>query len=441
MSEKDDIEKRARYVAGGGDRPAPPAYKPESNWQSIVYRIIAAVIYFVIFWIFRFWSANPIIVIFFVIIGLWIFADGPRDINSFVTWIVMIVVVFGGIGWLITMSPYRTTIQNYYNEILTPFTRIAEAANDVRDKFIHDYNCAVNYNTCKPTDAATTQRTTKSLEITTLSSESSVAVGKSARLFAAIANQGEADATVKYARMYGGEGKNFKVASNLQCAGCAIGITNEKIIPNSRRDLTADIATPCEKISTYPFSLNMEYEYSVGASLPIDVLNSKDYDATAAKEVFLTQPAADSSSGPVRASVSVGVEGYQPVKGGTKNILFAKLTNLGSGQFKLKNAQVAVRYNVTHNFTLSSCKVNGVAVDDPINMIDPSGRYYGTEKFVSLSCDMDVKDVEGQKRFIATIDAAYVYNITKSASIELDQTGFDACNAAATRLASRPSAP
>lgn len=436
MSEKDDIERRARYVASGGGRPVPQSFKPETPWKKILYRVILVLIYFITISFFKFWAFGWVWITIFVLIGLYIFSSGPTEPTEFVTWAVIIVVLFGGTGYLFTLSPWRGTINQYYNIALTSLNNVAEAASGFGTQL--DCLTKPTLERCtKTTDAGTTQKTRKGIEITTLSSESSVAVGKTARLFASIVNQGEADATVKSARMYGGEGKNFKVASNLQCAGCAIGITNEKIIPNSRRDLTADIATPCEKISTYPFSLNMEYEYSVGASLPVDVLNSKEYDAkTAAKEVFLTQPAADSSSGPVRASISVGVEGYQPIKGGTKNILFAKLANLGSGQFKLEGAKVSVQPST--EFTISGCKVNGVSVGNDIgNLVDPSGRYYSTEKFVSLSCDMDVKDVEGQKRFIATVDAIYLYNITRSSSIELDQTDFDVCNAATTA----PSAP
>ncbi|MBI1971966.1 MAG: hypothetical protein HYS53_01555 [Candidatus Aenigmarchaeota archaeon] len=429
MSEKDDNEARARYAASGGAGPRPPPPKPESNWQSIIYRVIAAVVYFLIFWFFRFWNAHPVISIFLVLVGLWIFADGPKDASSFVTWVVIIMVVFGGAGWLVNYSPWKATIQNYYNGLLTPIVGLVNAASGLPGEFQTQLNCAANPGTCKTADIGTTQKTRKGLEITALSSESSVSVGTTARIFAALVNEGEADAVVKNARMYGGGAKNFRTASNIQCAGCAIGITNERITPNSRRDLSADISVPCERVSTYPFSLNMEYEYSVGASLPVDVINSKEYDAkTSAKEVFLTQPAADSSSGPVRAGISIGVEGYQPVKGGTKNILFAKLVNLGSGEFKLKSAKIYATFNRTE---LTDCKVNGAPVDIN-NLADPSGRYYPPEKFISLSCTADTLNPEGQKRFIATIDAKYLYNITRSSNIELDETGFGACNSTAT---------
>ncbi|MBI3412460.1 MAG: hypothetical protein HY051_00060 [Candidatus Aenigmarchaeota archaeon] len=427
MSEKEDIERRARLIADRNNVPAPaPAAPVDSPWKKILYRVVLVLIYLITISIFKFWAAGWLWITVFVLIGLYLFASGPADTTQFVTWAVIIIVLFGGSGYLFTLSPWRSTINNYVASVMTSFNKIAEAAGD----FTAQVDCLT-----KPTlerctkipDAGTTQKTRKGLEITTLSAETSVAVGKTARLFAAIRNEGEADAAVRTARMYGGEGKGFKSAENLQCSGCAIGITNEEIIPNARRDLTADISIPCEKISTFPYSLNIEYEYSVGASLPIDVLNSKEYDAKIAdKELFLTQPAADSSSGPVRASIVVGLEGYQPIKGGTKNILFAKLNNLGSGQFRLKSAQLKTEFNI------SNCKVNGAAVSDSNNLVDPSGRYYGPEKFISVSCDMNVMNVDGQKRFIATINAIYAYNITSSASMAVDETGFESCRPTTT---------
>ncbi|MBI4167673.1 MAG: hypothetical protein HY515_01815 [Candidatus Aenigmarchaeota archaeon] len=431
MSEKDDREARARAIANRNSLPAPAEAAPAgSPWKKILYRVILVLIYFITISFFKFWLMGWLWMTAFVMIGLVIFSSGPTEPTEFVTWAVIIIVLFGGTGYLLTLSPWRGTINNYIATAMTSLNKIAEAASN----FGAQLDCLT-----KPTlerctnipQAGTIQESRKGLEITTLSAESSVAVGKTARLFASIRNDGESDATVKNARMYGGSDKNFKIATNLQCAGCAIGITNEKISKNSRRELTADIAIPCEKISKFPYTLNMEYEYSVGASLPLDVLNSRDYDAkTADKEVFLTQPAADSSSGPVRASIIIGLEGSQPLKGGTKSVLFAKLNNLGSGNFKLNSAKVSVEPET--EFTITNCKVNGAAVNDINNLADPSGRYYSTDKFVSVSCDIDVKDVVGQKRFVATIDATYLYNVTRSTEMELDETGFNACSATTT---------
>lgn len=431
-------------ISSRNNIPAPPAPAPvETPWKKILYRFALVLVYFVTISFFKFWTFGLLWVIFFSFIGLYIFASGPSETTEVVTWAVIIVVLFGGSMWLLTASPWRGTITAYVNSFATGFNKIAEAVGNLGVQLDCSLPSNVFLERCtKAPDAGVTQQTRKGLEITTLSSETSVAVGKAARLFAAIRNDGESDATVKAARMYGGAGKNFRLATNVQCAGCAIGVTNEKISKNSRRELTADIAVPCDKIPSYPYSFNMEYEYSVGASMPVDVLNSMEYDAKIAdKEAFLTQPAADSSSGPVRASISVGVEGKQPVKGGTKNILFAKLTNLDSGEFTLNNAQIAVRYNLTHNFSLSGCKLNGVPVDNPTYITDPSRRRYSTEKFVSLSCDMGVADVEGQKRYISTVDASYTYNTTRSANMELDQSGYAECSASPTTTSTTVSPP
>ncbi|MBI2084940.1 MAG: hypothetical protein HYT71_00320 [Candidatus Aenigmarchaeota archaeon] len=415
---------RAKQNPENREEPAPA----ESPWKKILFHFILALVYFITISWFKFWTFGLFWIIIFVLIGLWVFSINVPSVSELIMWSIMIVVVVGGILWLFTLSPWRPAINTQVNAFMTGFNKISDTIEEYKAGLDCIFNPGLE-RCLKTPEAGTKQSSRKGLEITTLSSESSVSVGKTARLFAAVRNDGESDAIVRSARMYGGEGRTFMMAGAPECTGCAIGITNEKIIPNSRRDLTADLIVPCEKTSSFPFSLNVEYGYKVTASMPVDVLNSKDYDdKTAAKEAFLSQPSASSSSGPVIASIVIGVEGYQPIKGGTKNILFAKLTNLGPGTFKLENAKVSVQPET--QFIVSNCKINGAPVGKDItNLVDPSDRSYSTEKFISLSCDMDVKDVDGQKRFIATIDANYFYNTTRSSEMGVDPAGYDECSA------------
>ncbi len=140
------------------------------------------------------------------------------------------------------------------------------------------------------------------------------------------------------------------------------------------------------------------------------------------------------------ASIVIGVEGYQPIKGGAKNILFAKLTNVGPGSFKLIDAKVSMQ--PATQFSISDCKVNGASVgNDVTNLVDPSDRYYSTEKFVSLTCNMNVADVDGQKRFVATVDADYRYNTTKSSEMSVDPAGYEACSASSKTSTTPPVPP
>ncbi len=432
VTKEELIEKfRAKQNPENRTEPAPA----ESPWKKILFHFALTVVYFITISYFKFWTFGLFWIIIFVLIGLWIFSLNVPGVTELVMWSVMIVVLFGGVLWVFTLSPWRATISTQVNVFMTGFNKISATIDDYKVGLDCMFNPGLE-RCLKTPEAGTTQSSRKGLEITTLSSESSVSVGKTARLFAAIRNDGESDATVRSARMYGGEGRTFMMASAPVCSGCALGITNEKIIPNSRRDLTADLIIPCEKTSSFPFSLNVEYGYKVSASMPVDVLNSKEYDnKIASKEVFLSQPSASSSSGPVIASIVIGIEGYQPIKGGTKNILFAKLTNLGPGSFKLDNAKVSVQPET--QFSVSNCKANGAAVGKDItNLIDPSNRYYSTEKFVSLSCDMNVSDVDGQKRFVATVDAEYLYNTTKTSEMSVDPAGYEDCSSSSKTTAS-----
>ncbi|MFH0889763.1 MAG: hypothetical protein V1836_01295 [Candidatus Aenigmatarchaeota archaeon] len=425
MSLKDELIKKAAEKMQANEKPAPQQYSPGKSWKSLVYRLLAAALYFVVLSLFRFWTTGVFLIIFFVIIGLYIFAYGPIDATGFVTWAVIIMVIFGGGGWLLVYSPWKSTITAYYNNALSSVNKVAEASQN----FFSQMDCLTNplLERCYKSGTTTVQKSRNGLELTSLSAEPSVMVGQIARVFAAVKNQGDSNATVKKMRIIAGEGKDAKIINKIDCPECANGIVGEKIMPNSKRDLTSEITIPCQKISSYPFTLNMEYEYDASAALPVDVMNSHDYNTkTANKDVFLAQPTVDSSSGPVQTSISVGIEGYQPLKGGTKNIVFARLTNLGTGSFKLNNAKLSFA-----PFSLTNCKVNGDSTD-PTKINDPSGRSYGNEKFITISCDTSVNNVEGTKRFVATVEASYLYNVNKTASADVDQSGFDACNAATT---------
>ncbi len=425
VSVKDELIKKAQERMRENAKPAPQQYYPGNSWKGLVYRSLAAALYFAVISFFRFWATGVILVIFFVIIGLFIFAYGPTDASGFATWAVIITVVFGGGGWLFTYSPWRSTITMYYNSALGSVNKVAEASQN----FMAQMDCLTNplLERCYKTGTATAQKSRNGLEITSLSAEPSVSVGKTARVFAVVKNLGESNATVTKARIISGEGKDAVVTESIDCSECANGITGERITVNSKRDLTSEIQIPCKKISSYPYVLNMEYGYDVSAALPVDVMNAKDYVVkTDNKDVFLFQPTTDSSSGPVQASVSVGIDGMQPLKAGTKQIVFARLTNLGTGSFKLDSAKLSFT-----PFALANCKVNGDSTD-PAKITDPSGRRYGVEKFITVSCDANITDAAGTKRFVATIEASYTYSVNKTASVDVDQSGFDGCSAVAT---------
>ncbi len=293
MVTKEELIAKFREKQQAQPQPA-SATTTESPWKKILFHFILAIVYFITISYFKFWTFGPFLIIIFVLTGLWIFSMNVPGVSELIMYSVIIVVIFGGLLWLVTLSPWRPAINTQVNTFMTGFNKISSTI----DEYKVGLDCMLNpgLERClKTPEAGTTQKSRKGLEITTLSSESSVSVGKTARIFAAIRNDGESHSTVKSARMYGGEGRLFMMANSLECSGCSIGTTNEKIAPNSRRDLTADLMIPCEKMSSYPFSLNMEYEYEVSASMPVDVLNSKEYDdKTVAKEVFLSQPSASS---------------------------------------------------------------------------------------------------------------------------------------------------
>ncbi len=431
-----ETEERAKEKQKERNQPAPEPYQPNDQWKRLLYGVLLAGVYFGTLSVFKFWTAGIAWIIVLSIIGLLIFAGAPSEAASTATTAIIIVVVVGGAGWLFTISPYRTTAQGYYNSVLTALDKMSAALQDFTTQLdcINPKNAFLErcYN---PAQGSTTQKTRKGLEISSLSAEPYVPVGKDARVFVSLKNEGDYDAAVKAAGIFAGEDKDLKTypAAGIQCSECALGIIGEKIGKNSMRNLVSVISIPCKKISSYPYGFNMEYEYGVSASMPIDVLNAKDYDSkTADKETFLTQPAADSSSGPIQASIMAGAQGFQPLKSGTKTVLFAKLTNLGTGTFKLKNAKL------TAPSKLSDCRLNGEVADDPENLIDASGRSYAKEKYISISCPMDVPNTEGQKRYIATVVASYYYNVTSAASADVDQAGFDACNAATSTPATPP---
>lgn len=369
-------------------------------------------------------------------------ARGGKSKGSFIKTVFLIgilgsVAVFG--YWLLASGPYAATVWKNFNDLTGPMVGNIKLQYN---SFMATWKCLINPGSEICYAPSAPAATPLGVEIKDAKTEgATIPVNAHVALFATVKNEGALAASNARVSMFGDQSKciaaGCEVPKGVECDDGTVsgnGCTYATLEPSEFKYVTATFQIEkCLRAGDYyNFNITATYGYGSNASLPVTVMSNVEYVANVEKGAqFTRQVKSAASTAPVVLSMTMGLDGQQPVKAGGRVPLLVYITNFGSGAFRLSEAQITL----PENFMLEQCSAYGQSVTAQQNTLRVAvasdstlnNRWFKSNDYVIVRCQVNVPLVsQPTQTYNALASASYDYANSKTVTAQIDYQSANA---------------